>query len=314
MPRSPSWAVVVPSNRTDRLREFIQAWREPFAEARAHLIVVWDGPDPPATVGTVLAWGDIPEFIPRRTDMIRSAGIWEAWRRGYEFTASLDDDVLPTTDLFGEYEKAFNTPLPLSSHLDVGGLTSSGQRMRGFPYRARHCEVAIQYGGWAGTLDLDAATQLTTPTLDETFAPVVLPVPAGVPVTTCAMNMAWRRDMAPLMWQLPLHEGRYARMGDIWAGLIQKRVLDALGLVMVVNGRALVRHDRASDPFVNLEREAPGMGLNENMWLALTNPQAGSVSGAFRQVTDSLARYVSETNPKYAEHFTWARDQWLALF
>lgn len=164
-------------------------------------------------------------------------------------------------------------------------------------------------------LDYDAPTQLANVNPVESFHPVVLPVPRGCAVTTCIMNAAWRTEYAPIMWQLPLDaHGRFNRFGDIWSGLFQKRVLDTLGKVMVINGKASVRHERASDPLANLEREAPGIPVNEEMWGALDGPftSGGSIAAMFQSVTDR-ASYIFEDDD-YAAHFLNARDEWLALF
>jgi len=291
------WAVVVPTCRRDRYERFYDAWKHLFVQHSVSLFTVWD--EPP--------WEGIPDLIPRRTDMIRSWGFYRAWRDGATFTLSLDDDVAPITDVFAEYEHGFQGDWALTPYLSVGSLTNSSLEMRGFPYAGRRKQAVVQYGGWDGVLDLDAATQLTSRPGHHEFQPVCLPVPEGVPVTTCAMNFAFRTEHTPIMWQLPLLDGRYNRFGDIWSGLIQKRVLDSQGDVMLVNGRARVFHDRASDPFTNLEREAPGLRHNEGLWGSLR-------AGTFLQVTDSFASFFSGCDPMYALHFRRCRDRWLSLF
>src|SRR4051812_47225005 len=106
------WAVVVPSNRPDRLQAFLEAWDELFRQHDVLLIVVWDGDTPPqltrrADKTVMLTWADCDEWTPRRSDMIRSLGIHRAWAEKTVYTVSLDDDVLPTGDLFAEYERVF---------------------------------------------------------------------------------------------------------------------------------------------------------------------------------------------------------------
>jgi hypothetical protein len=323
--RVTRWAVVVPSNRPDRLQSFLKAWDDLFRKHDVYLIVVWDGDEPPGDPlphrqGVRLWWDEGVERpeIPHRTDMIRSRGIRYAWEhRCGIYTLSLDDDVLPTGDVFEEYERVFDAGAPVSPFLDVGALTTSGKQMRGFPYRDRERKtVAIQYGGWSGVLDYDAATQLACQPGDERFLPIVMPVPHGAAVTGCAMNMAWRTEYAPLMWQLPLYEGRYNRFGDIWAGLFAKRVCDHLGFAVVVNGAAQVRHERASDPVKNLEREQPGVGPNEALWEALDSPVSFYPMAAYREVTDSAWRFFCNgvRDFDYAAHFLSARDAWLNQF
>jgi len=313
-----SFAVVTASNRPDRLHAFAEAWEFP---ADVTWIVVADAPSVTEYEGladVTFCWDDIPEWMPRRTDSIRSYGVWEAWKWGVDYTMFLDDDVLPVpgVDLFGEYERVFAEGAPVSDYLDVGALTSSGLQMRGFPHRERERRpVAVQYGGWAGVPDLDGATQIANPQVtDETFAPVAIPVPRGAAVTGCNMNMAWQARYAPIVWQLPLLDGRYNRYGDIWAGLLSKRACDSAGLAVVVNGKAQVRHERASDPQANLVKEAPGLALNETLWQALAAPTATNVVDAYQEATDSAASFFYDIDTDYADHFVHCRDEWLGLF
>lgn len=294
------WGAVVPTNRPEKLKEFQRAW--------ADLDVKW------YIVHDEKPWTGIPAFIPRRTDMIRSWGIYLAWRDDVDAIISLDDDVLPFGALLTHYEQGFARSYPLDNYLSVAALTTSPHEMRGFPYRTRGARVALQYGGWQGSLDWDAVTALAHDPPESMFRNVVMPVPKGCALTGCAMNMAFRHDCAPLMWQLPLFEGRYNRFGDIWSGLFAKRVLDAMGDVVLINGAASVKHTRASDPFTNIQREAPGLRLNEDLWQHLPEPTSKYTVEAYREVTDGAYEFFSAHDPEYARHFRQARDEWLALF
>lgn len=319
-----SWSVVVPSCRPDQLGVFLAAWLPLFKAHDVRVIVVCDArrngdKAPPNDWIYTYHWDDITDWIPRGTDMIRSWGIYQAWLHGSDYTLSLDDDVTPISDrdIFAEYEAVFAAGAVCSPFLDVGAFTSSGLQMRGFPARDRTpATVAVQYGGWDGVLDLDAKTQLANPNLGpQSFLEGVFPVPRGSAVTTCAMNMAWRTEYAPIMWQLPMLSGRFNRFGDIWSGLFQKRVLDTLDDVMVVNGRAKVLHERLSDPVKNLERELPGLPLNEHLWGALDDEyQVGPLVDVYRHVTDIAAEFFYDSDPEYGQHFEECRDNWLALF
>lgn len=268
-------------------------------------------------------WSHIPDFIPRKTDMIRSWGIYRAWKAGSTYTLSLDDDVLPEGDPFEAYEEVFDSGAVCSDYLSVGALTSFRGQLRGFPFGDREpAEVAVQYGGWHGMLDYDAPTQLAGVNPVESFHPVVLPVPRGSAVTGCIMNAAWRTEYAPIMWQLPLDaRGQFNRFGDIWSCLFQKRVLDALGKVMVINGKASVRHERASDPLANLEREAPGIPVNEGLWSKLAYGIDDPVSGfgddllrTYVTICTRAGHYFEQVDGGYADDFFRARNEWLALF
>jgi hypothetical protein len=322
-----SWSVVVPTNRPEHFLQFMQAWQTLFQKHNVYLIVVQDNQGHYDDLlneiadygieGEVHHWGTIKaKHIPRRTDMVRSWGIYRAWRFGSTYTLTLDDDVRPAGDLFEAYERVFDAGAPCSPYLDVGSLTSYGKPMRGFPFKDREpAKVAVQYGGWHGVLDYDAPTQLAGVSENESFHPVVMPVPRYAPVTGCIMNAAWRTEYAKIMWQLPLYDGKFNRFGDIWAGLFAKKVLDAEGSVMVINGEASVRHGRASNPIANMTREGPGIPLNEDLWGSLVGwPLDGDLEKKYVMATDGAFKFFKAFDHEYALHFRVARDEWVKLF
>lgn len=323
-----SWSVVVPTNRPRRFVGFMRAWGELFARHDVHLFVMQDLPSgDPAIHGalgqvshpvTALCWEEVGlTTIPRHTDMIRSWAFYEAWRCNPNgLTLTLDDDVLPVGDVFAEYEQTFDRGAVVSEFLDVGALTTSGLQMRGFPTRDRQPRtVAVQYGGWDGCLDLAAATRREHPDLTgAAFAEIAVPVPKGAAATCCMMNCAFRTAITPIMWQLPLLDGRYNRIGDIWSGLFIKRALDAGGQAMVINGRAKVLHEQASDLTRSLSDEAASVELNDLMWDALPEVVGGSMLDAYIEVTDRAAALLAKSDVAYSDHFVQARDDWLRLF
>lgn len=314
-----TWTVIVPTNRPDRFIDFLDAWVDLFTKYDVYLIVIQDLPGHDEGIrdnfnrsgleGELHHQGTIEaEHIPHRSDMIRSWGIYRAWKTTCDYVLSLDDDTAPDGDLFEAYEREFERKQPFSRYLSVGALTTFDGQMRGFPYEQReNGKAMVQYGGWNGILDYDAFTQIKGVREEETFFPLVLPVPVEIAVTTCIMNAAWRREFSREMWQLPLFARRYNRFGDIWSGLFQKKVLDFTGGVMLINGRASVTHERASNPHVNIRREKPGMAPNEKLWRMLR-------VGSYETVTRSAWEYFQLHDEPYANHFMAARNEWLGLF
>lgn len=327
-----SWAVVVPSNRPDRLIDFLNDWEHYLAD-RAKLYIVVDAPGVQGEIleeiddhridAEVHSWSTVraKKAVPFQTDMIRSWGIYRAWVGKHRYTLSLDDDVRWNgRDILAAYEDEFVWGRPCSRYLSVGAMTTSDVEMRGFPIADRKpAKVMVQYGGWSGILDYDATTQIDMIRIpDEEFRPYVMPVPQGAPVTCCAMNMAWLTEWAPIMWQLPLHNGKFNRWGDIWSGLLQKLVVDYMGGVMVVNGLASVRHDRASDPHANQLKEAHGIDIHNTLWDTLVSyfhpPSQGTMMEVYWAASSALAEAVRPYDDDWAEHFLEARAEWLGLF
>lgn len=316
------WAVVVPTNRPEKFREFREAWRELFDEHGVILVVIEDGPKKSDLLlynqDVHLTWQDVPDFIPRRTDMIRSWGFYHVWKEKLaDLVLTLDDDVKPgELDPFTQYELRFTTGSVFSEYFSVGSLTSAELEMRGFPYKDRkRADVAVQYGGWSGVLDFDAATQLALPQSNHRFHEYTIPVPKGAAVTGCIMNMAYDVKYTPIMWQLTMLDGRYNRIGDIWSGLFIKRTLDSIGKVMLINGHAAVKHDRASDPYTSLQKEAPSVWLNDHLWEALPVPRdPADMMQAYREITAAAADFFAEHDEQFTKKFMQDRALWLKLF
>jgi hypothetical protein len=305
------WAVVVPTNRPERCREFICCWSEIFKKHQVCLYVIEDGPR--VTFRHELAdrhfsWKDIDielgkmaDIIPRKSASVRNFGFYKAYQEGMDYILTLDDDVVPGDgDLIEEFEKVFISGAPLSPYLNLFELLSEFQDShlfpRGFPISDRKSrEVLVQTGVWNGSLDLDGMTQLlcSDPESRWKFMKSVISVPIGAAVTLSSMNLAFKRQAVPMMYQLDMGgNGCYNRWGDIWAGLVAKRICDNLGYPVVVNTKASVQHSRLSDPFANLESEAPGYVINEKIWrgLLLTQQNFKTIEENYKHIS-----YMIET-------------------
>jgi hypothetical protein len=124
------------------------------------------------------------------------------------------------------------------------------------------------------------------------------------------MNLAVRREAACLMYYPPMGEGSpYGRFDDIWCGLVVQRICRHLRRSIVV-GEPRVDHRRASDPFANLTREAPGIAANESVWRAIDEVElsAGTPLGCMRELGASLG------GDEYLERWGKAMLAWCDLF
>ena len=264
-----SVAVVVPSIREEQLREFRLAWDHQFTLHGVKLYVVQDGYAPTVSCYDMShshsryeyrdsvsdAMGAYSELIYSHNDGVRNLGFAAAWRDGADVIISLDDDVRPCGDTIGNHLKALNQRVPVSYMNSVDDVY-----MRGFPYHARHeAEVVFSHGLWHDVYDLDASTQLVLGTPQPRHRQ--MPVPKGVLMPVCVMNVAFKASILPWYYQAPMYD-TINRFADIWSGWEVKRAIDEQGLAMV-NGYATVYHSRASNPFVNLVKEARGVGMNE---------------------------------------------------
>lgn len=280
---TPSVAVVIPSNRPECLAKWANAWKDHFNEHNVKLYVVWDDEQTRKEIDRAL--GTASWLIPWRTDCVRSWGYLQAHWDGADVIVTLDDDCLPGTDPL--------IPQHVTNLQDDGGWVSTitGLPPRGLPRDFKAQKVAISHGLWSNVPDLDGETQLANPA-PYAYGFLTQLIPAGQFFPMSGMNLAWKREVTPLMWfglQGCDPKGErwgYDRFGDIWAGLFAKRICDHLQYT-IHSGYPVVWHDRASDPVRNAELESAGKRVNEWLWRAVSNVplSAESPSRAYRELS-----------------------------
>jgi hypothetical protein len=314
-------AIVVPTCRPEGFAKFQQVWGDSLTDD-ARWIVVEDGPD--RTIPDAYAWPEI-EFalggkawiISRRDSAIRSFGFLVAWRAGCDFVVTIDDDCLPNdiSDLVAEHQEAMR--------IDRFVSTIHNQRVRGMPYgadAARGLSSMVNVGLWSKVLDFDAITQLSLPPTEYDIVKEEGPngtVAPGQYLPMCGMNLAFRREAIPLMYFGLQGQGYpVGRFDDIWCGILAKRISDHLGWAWTY-GNPIVEHSRASDPFRNLMKEAPGVAEHETYWrhLAETPLTERTAAACMLEASDHIGCY----QPKYLQrdYFTTlskAVRTWADLF
>ena len=271
-------AVVVPTIREDSFTEFQDAWESLFIKHGVHLIAVKDGEQPCVIVrdysilhgknAYVLenkqsVMGKDSDLIYNLNDGVRNLGFAHVAKSmpQIEYIITLDDDVRPLvgTDPIQDHINILNTAVPLS------WLSTASQYMRGFPYDIRdEGEIVLSHGVWEGVPDFDAPTQLSHGSQTPNISFYRGPVPKGVLFPMCIMNVAFKRKMLPYMYQAPAY-GDYQRFSDIWGGINAKRAIDKKGWA-AVTGYSTILHERASNVYTNLRKEARGIMLNEKYW------------------------------------------------
>lgn len=311
--------VVVPSIREDRIKEFLKRWQDQFAEHT--IIVVEDNPhwsfDLPDNVRHY-CHADIEDdlgenawIIPRKTDCVRSYGIWKAWLLEPDMIVTLDDDCYPVGNSHLLDEHWAN----LERHMNSYAWTSTivGARPRGHPIDnvLRRWPCAISHGLWEGSLDLDAITELTM-IGTENVTRDQQAIPVGQYFSMCGMNVAWRPRFTPLMYfGLMGQDYPYDRFGDIWCGVIAKKIVDHLGWG-VWSGQPYVRHERASDKWTNFAKEAPAMETNEHFWPIIDDVILDSelIEACYLKI----AKKLEDDGSAYFSKLGRAMQIWLELF
>lgn len=289
--------LVVP---TIRDLDFLKKWCTGFSNC--HLIVIEDKKECSVKIPNNkfisinhYSWKNINKdlgnnswIISRHNAGIRSYGFWKAYQKGADIIITLDDDCYPTADnlVQGHLENLkFKTP--------DGWINTyphpKWMFTRGFPYNNRDkTRVGVSHGIWSGALDLDGVTEVKLKKLlnESEYPQIRQIIPFNYYYSMCSMNLAFTREVAPLMF-FPMMgespEGRqwpYNRFDDIWAGIFSKKIMDHLKLG-VINGSPMVYHKKASKPTENHIKEMSGLRINEKLWkmvdevkLTKNNPKA----------------------------------------
>jgi hypothetical protein len=267
------------------------------------------------------------------------------WAGEFEYGVFLDDDTRPAGgDFFGGHLR--------NLHLDgEAAVRGSDERWvnvledadadlypRGYPYGAMdetteygrtHLdggEVAVSQGLWTGVPDLDAARILATGDLrgqsDVRLTPTDYPeegylTAAGDYLTICSMNLAFRREVVPAFYQLPMDDNPWGvgRFDDIWSGVLVKRACDVLG-TRVYSGGPLCVHEKAPrSTFGDLRAEAPALELNESLWRFVDDAGADAegYAEAYAAMADALrAADPDAGNADFLGYVAEDMDRWLS--
>jgi len=338
--------LVVPTIRGNCIRDFIARWNGIGLFEHVDLLVMEDNPNRTFDIqrpgsGDLfhLSWEDIAQdlgdrqwIIPRRSDCVRSYGYFKAFNLGHKYILTLDDDCYPCVEKDGLVYDGHGF---LDAHIQNLEKrpsrwfnTLNSVKPRGIPFfnTGTGSQVIVSHGLWTNVLDYDAPYQLANP-VPEKFSYDVRTVPRGQYFPMCGMNVMWRREATVLMYHMLMGQqlvgGRHLdklpfdRFGDIWAGIVMKRVADHFGYA-VATGLPYIHHERASDPFVNLRKEAAGIQVNEQFWNVVDGVDL-SESYATHSCYFQIGKAVAEFDD-FPEHVPYFKDlghamqTWAELF
>jgi reversibly glycosylated polypeptide/UDP-arabinopyranose mutase len=307
--------LIVPTIREKSIKTFLSEWRKvEFFDAT---IIVEDNPEKTFEIDVDhhYCWKDIDKdlgnsawIISRRDSAIRSYGFLRAYRLGAEYIFTLDDDCLPLPGV-----QFCETHLNNLNKTPKWTESVPGFRTRGLPYINRGIleNVKMSVGLWEGIPDFDAIHMLSGH-IEKIVLPRTRVMAKGQYFPLCGMNFAFRREATPLCLFPLMGQGQpFGRFDDIWFGVISKKVFDHLDWHITV-GEPYIHHSKASDPFNNLVREAPGIKFNEKFWEVIDGVQLSGNSPTF--CMEQIGRELSEKEDAYLKKLGEAILLWSSLF
>jgi hypothetical protein len=281
---------------------------------------VFDGPAREAWFADHGA-AEYADLIPEASHAQTSFGLLYLWANDFEYGVFIDDDTAPhdDVDFFGTHMEnlAFSGEIETVSSDErwVNVLYQNeddhGLYPRGYPYaamdetveteRTHVDDVVASQGLWTNVPDLDAVRilmdgdlqgQAQTRTSAADFGEDFVAA-EGDYLTVCSMNLAFRREVIPAFYQLPMDDNEWdvGRFDDIWSGLFLKRACDVLGK-QIYNGDPLCEHNKAPrSTFSDLTNEVHGLELNEHVWeiVDAVGDDADSYAEVFEEMGTALA-------------------------
>jgi hypothetical protein len=289
--------------------------------------------------------GEYADVVPAASHAETSFGLLYMWEKGHDYGVFIDDDTLPHegTDYFGThlhnlgYEGNVEEVSSDKSWVNVLYQGYDNLYPRGYPYSAmdeevelsetyvERGEVVASQGLWTNVPDLDAVRILTdgdlngqaqTRTSAGDFKRDFV-AEEGNYLTVCSMNLAFRREIIPAFYQMPMDDNYWevGRFDDIWSGVVLKRACDILGK-RVYNGEPLCEHNKAPrSTFDDLANEVAGLELNEHFWEAVDGcgEDATTYAEVARAVADRLESgdWSEYNNGAFLNHVGEKTHDWL---
>ena len=284
--------------------------------------------------------------VPAASHAETSFGLLYMWaHERFDYGVFIDDDTLPHDewDFFGRHMENLHYEGEIESvrsdeqwvNVLYQNADEHGLYPRGYPYGAMDetvetdttevSDVVASQGLWTNVPDLDAVRILmdgdlqgqaqTRTDFDDFTGDFV--ADRGQYLTVCSMNLAFKREIIPAFYQLPMDDNEWdvGRFDDIWSGVFLKRAADVLDKD-IVNGYPLCEHNKAPRPtFDDLNNEVPGLELNEHLWEEIdeAGADAESYAAVFEAMADTLAEgdWDEYTNGEFFTYVGEHMHDWL---
>lgn len=344
--------VVIPSNR-----ELNLDYLAPLIDSGVRFVIVDDSEgsikiDHPQF--EIYNWGDRKKMLgkldigcPRRNGASRDFGFYIAWRNSdpEEIIIALDDDCKVHHQDFNAQVGAVlsSNARPVAtcagSHLNILDLyqnTSDQLYPRGFPYSSRvnyqgaqlkpadSRNVTFNLGLWKGIFDVNGIDKINGSAYshpEATLKQHSVIIETHKLISVCSMNMQFRKELIPAVYQLPMHVEVMPgwvvdRYGDIWGGFILKTLMDLKKEAMAV-GEPMITHLKEGDYSRNIWQEHICHLVNDEFIDLLFQIKPTITSTDYlemmKELNEGFKEYVHQASPifkPYLVHLCMTMEAW----
>lgn len=291
--------------------------------------------------------GDLDIGYPKKNGASRDFGFYIAWKNSDpgEIIIALDDDCeVYHQDFYNQVIEALSyRERPVATcqgtHLNILDLydgTPDQLFPRGFPYSSRVNYQGMQITGtesrnvtfcvglWKGIFDINAIDKIKGPHYSYQNAKLKeasVIVEREKLVSVCSMNMQFRRELIPAVYQLPMHievmpNWVVDRYGDIWGGFILKTLMDLKGEAMAF-GEPMINHLKEGDFTRNIWQEHVCHLLNDEFIALLLSVKATVKANDYlemmKEINEGFKENIHNASPifkPYLTHLCMAMDAW----
>lgn len=260
-------------------------------------------------------------IFPKKDSSARSLGYYLAWKDKHDLIYTLDNDCKPAKkedDYWIKEHEEILKGWKIMPWWPTG--PEHKLRTRGLPYEKTGASgyVMLSHGTWTNNPDYDSLQMVSNQDPSAgTKDYVDMHIPRGYFFPMCGMNLAWNKEITPLLYfGLQGKDYPYTRFDDIWAGIFAKKVLDHLNMY-AYTGRGIINHSRQSNKYENLVKEAPGIRDNEVLWKLVdkvTIPKRHSTPVKAYEYLIKNVNFDNLPNPEYWQQLREATLKWLELF
>ncbi len=291
--------------------------------------------------------GKYADLIPKRSHAETSFGlVYLLLHPEYKYCFFIDDDTLPTegTNYFGAHMANLNFRGSIESvssdknWVNVLYQTHKKHKLypRGYPYSkmgevlskqkvkiAKNDRVYLSQGLWTNVPDLDAIRILMDGDLDgqaktrlsaDNFTKNFVAANGNF-ITICSMNLAFRREIIPAFYQMPMDDNPYhiGRFDDIWSGVVAKSAVDQVG-GYIINGFPLCIHNKAPrSTFKDVSLEAPGYESNEYFAEAVKSARHTTTSDILEISEDITKELIANGRTPFIKYCGEHMARWLSM-